>query len=1026
MAIKKLAEGIASGVSVLAQLSLNELNSYEEKRYQYFNELQERDLSAKDALDKAGKLIGNVGVEVYQAYLPLLKEIYTPVEYEQKKFNCSQRIRFFEITKWVNDKEEKSIDKLANIYQSVNREEISIALIFDRKISGCRIYVAVANTGIKGHPSEVKGMVERVMSAFNGNFPGVELAGEYQQGVPNCLQNNRENASVAIVSNLPSEKSEDFIGQSMEKLLDGFVPQEEREEYTIILLGEPARDLQDRKTQLFDAYTCLSPYASWQKNVSYNEGESGSTTKSVTGNGGIGIGSHDSPVHGNFGLSLSRSATRSLQTGITYGTSQNYTNYAVKHTLELLEQKMKRLEQCSAMGMWNFAAYVISEDFTTTENVANMYLSLTEGNESYMSESALNIWSHEKKKDIQALYSALSCLQHPVFVKNKYEDEEKEKQWDLYPDIVDATVSLSGSEMAYSLNFPQKSVSGLPVLESVSFGREIHKLGNDTTDQTINIGNIFHMRKKEENLLVNLDIPSLSSHAFITGSTGTGKSNAIYQILDKLHTYGCKYMVIEPAKGEYKDVFGGLEEVEVYGTNPMKTEKILQINPFSFSEEIHVLEHIDRLVEILNACWPMYAAMPAVLKDAIEKSYEKYGWDMRRSVCEPRDFPTFADLLEELPQILDDSLFSGDTKGDYAGALVTRVKSMTNGINGLVLCPEREISDEELFERNVIVDISRIGSVETKSLLMGILIMKLQEFRMQQAQNGEVNPNQGLKHITVLEEAHNLLRKTSVSQSQEGANLQEKSVEMITNAVAEMRTYGEGFMIADQAPGMLDEAVIRNTNTKIILRLPDGEDRELVGKAIALTDNQIQEIAKLPRGVAVVYQNDWVEAVLCQFEAFPEEKQKKYKFDPEKLQETQKESLAKKFFDLLYQNTDVQRVEENDIYAIKKWVNGLKVNPYTKQLLYDCIEGKVLEDTDRKQVLYNLYGGKEIARKLEMTFDEKNAVMVAEKMINQRFDLYNQEIARRICRDIVECICMQMETGMIVERFRNYKWEAVR
>ena len=61
----------------------------------------------------------------------------------------------------------------------------------------------------------------------------------------------------------------------------------------------------------------------------------------------------------------------------------------------------------------------------------------------------------------------------------------------------------------------------------------------------------------------------------------------------------------------------------------------------------------------------------------------------------------------------------------------------------------------------------------------------------------------GLQHITVLEEAHNLLRRTSTEQSQESSNLQGKSVEMLTNAIAEMRTYGEGFIIADQAPGLL-------------------------------------------------------------------------------------------------------------------------------------------------------------------------------------------------------------------------------
>ena len=54
-----------------------------------------------------------------------------------------------------------------------------------------------------------------------------------------------------------------------------------------------------------------------------------------------------------------------------------------------------------------------------------------------------------------------------------------------------------------------------------------------------------------------------------------------------------------------------------------------------------------------------------------------------------------------------------------------------------------------------------------------------------------------------------------------------------------MRTYGEGFIIADQAPGLLDMAVIRNTNTKIIMRLPDESDRQLVGKAAGLNDDQI-------------------------------------------------------------------------------------------------------------------------------------------------------------------------------------------
>ena len=56
-------------------------------------------------------------------------------------------------------------------------------------------------------------------------------------------------------------------------------------------------------------------------------------------------------------------------------------------------------------------------------------------------------------------------------------------------------------------------------------------------------------------------------------------------------------IIIEPAKGEYKHVCG--EDVSVYGTNHF-ISPLLKLNPFSFPNGIHILEHLDRLVEIFN------------------------------------------------------------------------------------------------------------------------------------------------------------------------------------------------------------------------------------------------------------------------------------------------------------------------------------------------------------------------------------------------------------------------------------------
>jgi DNA helicase HerA-like ATPase len=337
----------------------------------------------------------------------------------------------------------------------------------------------------------------------------------------------------------------------------------------------------------------------------------------------------------------------------------------------------------------------------------------------------------------------------------------------------------------------------------------------------------------EEELPVNLDTKSLTTHTFITGSTGSGKSNTVYQLLSEIQNAGAHFLVIEPAKGEYKHVFGSNPEVSVYGTNPSLTP-LLRINPFIFpngsenpSQNIHILEHLDRLVEIFNVCWPMYAAMPAVLKDAIEAAYEEAGWDLQTSINRfiPEKYPSFMEVAGTVKTIIERSEYSDENKGNYKGSLITRLKSLTNGINGMIFSHD-EISNVDLFDKNVIIDLSRVGSMETKALIMGLLVMKLQEYRIT---SGKINS--GLSHITVLEEAHNLLRRTSTEQASEGTNLLGKSVEMLANAIAEMRTYGEGFIIADQSPGLMDMSVIRNTNTKIILRLPDENDRILVGKS---------------------------------------------------------------------------------------------------------------------------------------------------------------------------------------------------
>ncbi len=810
-------------------------------------------------------------------------------------------MRLSRISRIVYDQNEDNQEKLKNVYSAVSSYGSSCALI----LKACKTHtdVFIGTQSQAGERGNVPGKV--FQGALIGNFPGLGL--EDVKGQSNLAEVLVEKPKfLANVLGVPSLKDEegDSFTQGIEKIVEAL----SGKELCAVLLASPVtRDQLDlAEVSYQEIYSALSYKEQQQFTLSTNESRTfgsslsegltktitegitttESTTSGETKNVGKNIiastkaqfmGGHQSTAGNksetssktkNFSDAVAESLNKTTQNSETKGGSQSqqftFKDRGVADVLQLIDEQLERLRECKNLGMWNWGAYFFGQDEIAVKTGANIYAGLLSGESSGVERSSVSLW---RKEDDEAKFKGmmdyLVQLRHPVLEM---------------PEIFSFRTTLPASlistkEMAVAMSLPQKSLPGIPVFDSVEFGRAVSTYSKCSNGRKIEVGSVAHLGSVNSRQKVSLDVDSLTSHLFITGSTGSGKSNTIYSILHDLwENKDVPFLIIEPAKGEYKDVFGGRDDVSVFGTNADKTP-LLRVNPFSFPEDIHVTEHIDRLIEILNAVWPMYAAMPAILKAGIEKAYQRMGWDLLSSEnAYDRVFPDFQDLLEVLPGIIEGSDYSAEMKGNYTGALITRIESMTNGYYRSIFQKD-ELESDILFDKPCIVDLSRVGSSETKSLLMGIVFMKLQEYRMSSAKGS----NAQLKHITVLEEAHNLMRRTSFDQSGEGANLQGKAVEMISNAIAEMRTYGEGFIIADQAPGLLDQSVIRNTNTKVILRLPDWEDRELVGKAANLKDEQIEELARLRTGCAAVYQNDWQEAVLCQFDPFEKENESKFK-----------------------------------------------------------------------------------------------------------------------------------------------------
>lgn len=794
-------------------------------------------------------------------------------------------VRLYRITEMVYQKDESVMDKFTTVFNTLATYNASVFFLIDSDGRQANYYLGVRNNetndSVKKRSTVTLG--DTLKQTLIGHFPGVKIENEDRKKITELSEkimglNNVASVSVVGSSRREKEQPQNEFAQGMEKLCLAMSGRP----YTAVIIADNknAWDVQQMRKQYQELYTALSPLQKVQISDSRSETESRSQSFaemdgkqkaamitnaviSIAGTAaGIGVGAMfggtaamlGGQIGGQVGGQISSfisslAPTKQISKAITTGTTITEENKAVTDMLVMLDEALKKTNEYDSYGLWNVAGYFLSDDMSASEIAASNYRSLMNGDNYGREVSAINSWRSndlELVGEYRDLTTYLSRFIHPLF---NYGGNI----------MVTPSTNISGKELGLHLGLPRSTVPGLPVIEHAEFGKEVNtyqlfeKEVSNRPEDRVTLGRVFDMGLITDKI-VELNNKSLNMHTFITGSTGSGKSNTVYQILMELRQDRVPFLVIEPAKGEYKDVFGHLSDVNVFSTNP-NVAQLININPFKFPRSIHVLEHIDGLVEIFSVCWPMYDAMPAFFKDAILKAYEAVGWDLGSSTFEGDnlEYPDFDILAEQLDKLITNSDYAAEIKSNYRGALLTRVKSLAVGLNKYIFT-EEQTPYEQLFDENCILDISRVKSSETKALIMGLMVYILNEYRMDQ----KTENNTGLRHVTVLEEAHNLLKNTSGGESE----LIGKSVEMITNTIAEIRTYGEGFIIVDQSPSSVDIAAIKNTNTKIVLRTPEANDREAVGRSMGLSNAQVNEIAKLPSGVAVVYQNNWISPVL--------------------------------------------------------------------------------------------------------------------------------------------------------------------
>ncbi len=421
---------------------------------------------------------------------------------------------------------------------------------------------------------------------------------------------------------------------------------------------------------------------------------------------------------------------------------------------------------------------------------------------------------------------------------------------------------LSGSQTAALCMLPDRELPGFYVNEPASFDRTLRR----EADGGIALGRILRSPYQVEEMDEYLfSVPDFDRHALIVGATGGGKTNTVKSILSTLYgKKGIPFMVIESAKSEYWQLSAlkGFGSLAVYPLG--RADCAFALNPFECAEGFPLQTHVDSLLSTFNASFEMYAPMPFLLEQAIYKVYGACGWDIatgRNRYGKGALWPTLTDLNEEISRTVARSAYDQEIKNNVTGALQTRIRSLMIGGKGKMMDVRQSTDFRRLMDTPVVMELENLGDDDTKAFVMGLLMNRLYEFRRTGMADGAIS--KPFSHLLIIEEAHRLLK--NVDAGAQGNQSRAASVEFFCNMLSEIRSYGQGIMIADQSPTKLARDAIRNTNLKIVHRIVDGEDREAVGSAMHMREDQIEALSILRRGAAAVYSEGDMRPFLVKF-----------------------------------------------------------------------------------------------------------------------------------------------------------------
>ncbi|HIF9368894.1 TPA: hypothetical protein ACX6RS_004152 [Photobacterium damselae] len=715
--------------------------------------------------------------------------------------------------------------------------------------------------------------VETVESITQGMLSGIEM----ESYTPNFFGEKNSSMSFGILSGVPSlylrDQKQTFSLSSIMRSLNGH-------DYTVMFLAKPlsmqrvTQDISSLITVRDKAFAVskrnMSRSSSYSETSSHttnvNDGKN-SVAGQIGGGGGslvgmalgtmilpgvgtmigAGVGAGLGTIIGNVvggGKTHSDGYSDSVSKAITDGEniSVDIQNGFALELINYADKAIERLKSGQNNGIWQ-VAITYSADSDVSKNIIKACLC---GELSKPDPDQLPLLAFEPSS------SSGDVLRIPNFLGN----ETKNPLCSV----------INSSELGLLCTVPTESVPDFELRIE-----KVYPLSRSLLDlNSIRIGNVADGKKAIKNMPFTLSTLDLNKHTFVCGITGSGKTTTVKKILTEVKK---PFLVIESAKKEYRNL--AIDSI-VYTLGKPELN-CPQINPFYIMPGVSPQTHIDYLKDLFNASFSFYGPMPYILEKCLHTIYENKGWDLtlgyhpmlvnnksevdffnieytkkKYSLASHKYlFPTMQELKDEIARYIEDELkYDGEVAGNVKTAIKVRLENLCVGAKGFTFNTNEYLDFSELLEKNVVFELEGLADDSDKAFSVGLLVIFINEYRQIAKEIGG-NKNAELKHLLVIEEAHRLLKNVDTERSTETAgNPKGKAVEHFTNMIAEMRSYGQGVIVAEQIPSKLAPDVIKNSSTKIVQRIVSADDQQIIANTIGISAEDALQLGSLEAGYA--------------------------------------------------------------------------------------------------------------------------------------------------------------------------------